>query len=249
MTQKKRTARIGWIVDVQNDFAKRRAPGGRLYVRDLFDDADAGAETVEPNVVQAVQLLRERADVIVYTGDWHHIDDAEIDPISPDATTGTYPPHCMGLSDDAAERAGAEIIAEIRPDDPLILDRDATSKQAHEVARRAVRERRPVFIQKHQFSVFTGNPATDDFLRALQQELGADTLEFYVLGHARDVCVTQFVDGVQAPERQERGYRVHALRDAMYGLGLEPEAETLARWRARGASVLRIDELARALGG
>jgi nicotinamidase-related amidase len=243
-----RTARIGWIVDVQNDFSKRGAPGGRLYVRNLFDDSDQGAEAVERNVVDAVELLREHSDVLVYTGDWHHADDAEIDPVSPDATKGTYPPHCMGLSADPAEREGAEIIAEIRPENPLLLPRDATPEQARDVARRAVREKRPVFIQKFQFSVFTGNPATDDFLRALQGELGAGTLEFVVLGHARDVCVTQFVDGVQQPERQQRGYRVQVLRDAMYGLGLEPEDETLARWQERGAQVMTVEELGRGLG-
>lgn len=242
------TARVGWIVDVQNDFAKRAAPGGRLYVHDLFDASDRGAEAVEPRVVEAVRLLREHCDALVYTGDWHAMDDEEIDAIAPDATRGTYPPHCMGLSADAAEREGAEIISEIRPYAPLLLPRDATAAQAREVAERAVRERRPVFIQKHRFSVFEGNAATDDFLHALQRALRADWLEFYVLGHARDVCVTQFVDGVQRPERRDRGYGVVALRDAMAGLGLEPEAETLARWSASGAEIRTVAELREAMG-
>jgi nicotinamidase-related amidase len=243
-----RTARIGWIVDVQNDFAKRGAPGGRLYVRNLFDDADPGAESVERSVVAAVELLREHSDVLVYTGDWHHVDDPEIEPVSPDARADTYPPHCMGLSDDPVEREGAEIIAEIRPGNPLLLPRDATAEQACDLAQRAVSERRPVFIHKSRFSVFTGNIATDDFLLALQEALGAETMEFFVLGHARDVCVTQFVDGIQQPERQQRGYRVRALRDAMYGLGLEPEGETFARWQEGGAEVTTVAELRKTIG-
>ena len=53
-----------------------------------------------------------------------------------------------------------------------------------------------------------------------------------MIGVARDVCVTQAVDGLQA-----RGYAVTAVRDATWGLGLEPEAETLARWAGQGRVV------------
>lgn len=243
-----RRARIGWIVDVQNDFARRDLPGGRLYVRDLFDESDAGAESVEENVVRAVRLLRERCDVVVYTGDWHSMGDPEIDADAPDPQRGTYAPHCMGMSKDPAEREGAEIIEPIRPEDPLVLERDAPPEEAREVARRAVREGRPVFVRKHRFSVFEGNSATDPFLLALQEELGADELEFYVLGHAREVCVTQFADGALAPERKARGYRVVALTDAMWGLGLEAEEVTLGRWTGAGAETLTVDELETHLG-
>jgi nicotinamidase-related amidase len=240
---KNRTARIGWIVDVQNDFAKSALPGGRLYVRNLSDPADAGAELVEDNVVRAVEILREQCDALIYTGDWHSMEDPEIDDTRPDPAQGTYAPHCMGMSPDPAEREGAAIIPEIRPRDPLILERDASPAQAREIAHRAVREKRPVMIRKHQFSVFTGNPATDTFLLALQEELGGRKMEFYVLGHAREVCVTQFIDGVQSPERRTRGYHVVALRDAMWGLGLETEEETLRRWREHGGESLWVDEL------
>jgi hypothetical protein len=53
---------------------------------------------------------------------------------------------------------------------------------------------------------------------------------------------------VQAPERRSRGYGVVALRDAMAGLGLEPESETLARWADRGAEILSVDELVGRIG-
>ena len=45
MAMTRHTARIGWVVDAQNDFLLPPEQGGRLYVRDLFDDGgDAGAQ-------------------------------------------------------------------------------------------------------------------------------------------------------------------------------------------------------------
>ena len=221
-------ARIGWIVDVQEDFMN---PDGRLYVRDLFDDSDPGATQVVPALEAATAWMRAHCDVIVYTGDWHGLDDAEIDPVAPDPARDTYPPHCMGRSPDPQERAGAEVIEEIRPEDSLVLAHDAVDEDAALVARLAVKQRRPVFVRKTRFNVFDGNPACETFVRSLGDALGR-ALEFVVIGVARDVCMTQAVDGLQA-----RGYAVTAVRDATWGLGLEPEAETLARWAGRGRVV------------
>lgn len=228
--------RIGWIVDVQNDFMLPTEQGGRLYVRDLFDESDRGAVQARAAIEQAVGWMRRHCRVLVYTGDWHGPDDEEIDAAAPDAARGTYPPHCMGLSEDAEERRGAEILASIRPGNPLVLPRGATPQQAREVAREAVESGRPTFIQKERFSAFEGNPGTEAFLDELHRLLGE--LEVVVAGVARDVCMTQAVDGMQA-----RGYRTVALRDATWGLGLEAEAETLRRW-ARGGRVVRLDDLA-----
>ena len=221
-------ARIGWIVDVQEDFMN---PDGRLYVRDLFDDSDPGAARIVPALVAGTAWMRAHCVVIVYTGDWHGLGDAEIDPVAPDPARDTYPPHCMGRSPDPVERAGAEVIAEIRPEDPLVLAHDAADEEAVLVARLAVKQRRPVFVRKTRFNVFEGNRACEGFVRSLGEVLGR-ALEFVVIGVARDVCVTQAVDGLQA-----RGYAVTAVRDATWGLGLEPEAETLARWAGRGRVV------------
>lgn len=223
-----RPALVGWIVDVQEDFMN---PEGRLYVRDLFDDSDPGAARVIPALEAATAWMRAHCDVIVYTGDWHGLDDAEIDPVAPDPARETYPPHCMGRSPDPEERAGAEVIEEIRPVDALVLAHDAGREDAVLVARLAVGQRRPVFVRKTRFNVFQGNPACETFVRALGEALGRAP-EFVVIGVARDVCMTQAVDGLQA-----RGYAVTAVRDATWGLGLEPEAETLARWAGRGRVV------------
>ncbi len=249
-------ALVGWIVDVQEDFMN---PDGRLYVRDLFDDSDPGAAQVVPALEAATAWMREHCDAIVYTGDWHGLDDPEIDPVAPDPARGTYPPHCMGRSPDAAERAGAKVIAEIRPVEPVVLAHDATDEDARRVARVAMSERRPVFVRKTRFNVFEGNPGCEAFVRSLGDALAARegaarvgaargsgrdggprrAPEFVVIGVARDVCVTHAVDGLQA-----RGYAVTAVRDATWGLGIEPEAETLARWAGRGR-VVTLAELGR----
>lgn len=221
-------ARVGWIVDVQEDFMN---PDGRLYVRDLFDDSDPGAVRIVPALEAGAAWMRAHCDVIVYTGDWHGLGDAEIDAVAPDPALDTYPPHCMGRSPDSVERAGAEVIAQIRPVDPVVLAHDATAAAAARVAALAVTQRRPVFVQKTRFNVFDGNPACETFVRSLGEVLGRP-LEFVVIGVARDVCVTQAVDGLQA-----RGYAVTAVRDATWGLGLEAEAATLARWAGRGRVV------------
>ncbi|MGH7540967.1 MAG: cysteine hydrolase family protein [Gemmatimonadota bacterium] len=228
--------RIGWIVDVQNDFMRPPEEGGRLYVHDLFDDVDPGAVEVEIRIERAVEWMREHCDILVYTGDWHSRDDEEIDPDDPDPERGTYPPHCMGLSDDPAEREGAQIIESIRPEEPLVLERDASREEAERIARTALREKRPIFIHKNRFDVFEGNPGAGPLLETLIAELGGDP-EIVVCGVSRDVCVTQAIDAMQA-----RGYRTVALKDATWGLGLEPEEETLARWAA-GGRVTTVDAL------
>lgn len=227
------SARIGWVVDVQNDFM---LPDGRLYVHDLFDASDAGASRARGRIEQAVAWMREHCDVLVFTGDWHAADDAEIDAVAPDAARGTYPPHCMGLSEDPDERRGAEILESVAPENPVVLPRGAGLELARETARIAVRERRPVFIHKERFSVFEGNPGAESLLDELRTLLG-EPLEIVVAGVARDVCVTQAVDGMQ-----QRGYRTVALRDATWGLGLEDEAATLARWAGNGR-VATLEEL------
>ncbi len=228
--------RIGWVVDVQNDFMIPAERGGRLYVHDLFDSGDPGAVRAVPAIERAVAWMREHCDVLVYTGDWHSLADEEIDPDHPDPEKGTYPPHCMGLSDDADERSGALVLESVRPRDPHVLARDAGPRDAVRVARAALADGRPIFVQKNRFDVFEGNPAAERLVQVLADDLGGDP-DFVVAGVARDVCVTQAIDGLQA-----RGYRTVAVRDATWGLGLEPESETLARW-VRGGRVVTLAEL------
>lgn len=230
-----RPPRVGWVVDVQNDFMR---PDGRLYVHDLFDASDVGALKAAPAIVDAVTWMRDHCDVVVYTGDWHAYGDREIDTVHPDATKGTYPPHCMGLSDDPVERDGAAIIAEIDPgDSTLVLPRDASEEMARDVAQRAVAERRPVFIQKREFSVFEGNAGADAFVKALRAALGGSP-EFVVCGVATDVCVKQVVEGLL-----DRAAPVRLVRDATWGLGLLGSADTYDTWERRGAHLTDVATL------
>ena len=227
--------RIGWVVDAQNDFMRPPEQGGRLYVHDLFDGGkDPGATQIIPALVRAVEWMRAHCDFVVFTGDWHHHHDPEIDPVAPDALKETYPPHCLGLSDDPIEREGASIIEEIRPADPVILPRDATPADADDVVRRALDERRPVWIHKNRFSVFEGNAAADAFVRALRERLGGQ-VEVFVAGVARDVCVKGAVEGMLD---ESRGLPVTLITDATWGLGIETEAQSLASWMARGAALI-----------
>lgn len=231
---------VGWVVDAQNDFMLPPERGGRLYVHDLFDGGkDPGAAQILGALVRAVEWMHAHCAVVVYTGDWHAYGDEEIDPVAPDAARGTYPPHCMGLSEDEAERRGAEVIDEIRPANPVVLARDASVGAAREVARTALRERRPIFIHKSRFSVFEGNPATDPLVDALREQLGA--LEFVIAGVARDVCVKGAVEGFLDPARRQP---VTLVTDATWGLGLESEAESLARWMGDGAALVTTRGLA-----
>ena len=228
--------RVGWVTNVQNDFMRPPSEGGRLYVSDLSDPSDEGAVLVKENIERAVRWMERHCDALVYTTDWHSLEDEEIDAVDPDPARGTYPPHCMGLSDDLEMVDGAAIIPSIRPEQPLVLERDADPATADTMARHAVRDGRPVVMRKSRFDVFDGNPAADAFVRALVEELGGE-VEFVVIGVARDVCVTQEVESLQA-----RDYPTVAVQDATWGLGLEDEETTLERWR-RGGRVVRLEDL------
>jgi nicotinamidase-related amidase len=236
------TPTIGWVVDVQHDFMVPPERGGRLYVRDLFAAGDVGAELARPAIERAVAWMHARCAAVVYTGDWHRLGDREIDPVAPDATRATYPPHCMGLSDDPAERAGAALLPGIAPADPVVLERDATAADAAAAVRAmgvggSADARRAAFVRKYEFSVFEGNPAADAFVQALVAAVGQEA-EFVVCGVATDVCVKAAVEGLLA-----RGHRVAVVTDACWGLGLESGALLFARWAAQGARLTTTDAL------
>ena len=236
MTRSRRTARVGWVVDVQNDFM---LPEGRLYVRDLFNETDQGARLARPAIERTVRWMRDHCEVMVFTGDWHGYGDREIDPETPDARAGTYPPHCMGLSPNDNEREGAQLLSSIAPGaDVLVLPRDASDDDARRLPRVAVHERRPVFVQKSEFSVFEGNRASAVFVEALLAALG-DPTEFVVCGVATDVCVKYAVEGLL-----DRGQQVRIVPDATWGLGLLSPAETFGAWQQRGAALTPVDLLA-----
>jgi nicotinamidase-related amidase len=236
--------RLGWVVDVQHDFMVPPQRGGRLYVHDLADPGDAGATKIERALARTVAWMSAHCDALVYTGDWHADDDREIDRASPNFRD-TYPAHCMGAGADPAERPGAELIPAVAPHGALaVVDREATPADADRAARAAAAGT-PVMIRKREFSVFAGQAQTDRFLATLAEALGGRP-EIIVCGVATDVCVKGAVEGFL-----DRGHAVTVVRDAVWGLGLVPDAELFAGWERRGARIAPLAELAaeRAVAG
>jgi nicotinamidase/pyrazinamidase len=213
------------MVDTQVDFMTPPEEGGRLYVRDQADPTDAGARAVTPALERLSRHAREQGILRVATGDWHTPDHREIDAASPDYRT-TFPPHCM-----AGER-GSEKITETKLRDPVVVPLRAEPEVAREAVRTARAEGRDIFLQKEEFSCFTGNPATE----ALLEELHPDALVVY--GVALDVCVKAAVDGML-----DRGHPVWMVEDATWGLGIEDADTLLGGWEARGARRIRTDDV------
>jgi nicotinamidase/pyrazinamidase len=216
---------VFWDVDTQFDFMTPTEHGGRLYVRDLGDDADRGAVQIVPQLQRLSDYAREHGILRVATGDWHVLAHREIDPENPDFRE-TYPPHCM-----AGER-GSEKIAETLLRDPVVIPLGADPSAAAEVARRAREEGRDIFLQKEEFSCFTGNPATGALLDALEPR------RVVVYGVALDVCVRHAVEGML-----DRGERVYLVEDATWGLGIERREGLLERWSARGMVRVTTDHV------
>jgi nicotinamidase/pyrazinamidase len=208
---------IFWDVDTQVDFMTPAAEGGKLYVHDLSDPADVGASALVPVLERLSDYARRHGILRVATGDWHTMEHREIDALHPDYRE-TFPPHCM------AGEPGAEKIAETALRDPIVLPIGASDEEARAAARTAEAEGRDIFVEKQEFSCFTGNPATD----ALLAELRPDAVVIY--GVSLDVCVRYAVEGML-----ERGLAVWVVEDATTGLGIEDPDALLARWAARGA--------------
>lgn len=222
---------VFWDVDTQFDFMTPAERGGRLYVRDLQDEADIGAEQIKPRLQRLSDHAREHGILRVATGDWHTPEHREIDAEAPDFRS-TYPPHCM------ADEPGAAKIPETALRDPIVVPLRAEPEVAREAVRRARAEGRDVFLRKEEFSCFTGNPATE----ALIEELDADA--FVVYGVALDVCVRHAVEGML-----ERGHTVYLVEDATWGLGLEPAEALIGRWQRQGLRRTTAEQVVRGVRG
>jgi nicotinamidase-related amidase len=144
----------------------------------------------------------------------------------------------MGRSTDAAECAGADLIPEVTPPrGSIVLPWDATPVIAARVATEAMEKGLPVFVQKTQFSVWTGNPAMDAFANELTDRLHARP-EIILAGVASDVCDDQAIRGFLA-----RGYPVTVVRDAIHSLGSQPDDAILAGWETLGARTTTLAAL------
>jgi nicotinamidase/pyrazinamidase len=215
-----------WDVDTQVDFMTPAEQGGKLYVRDLQDPQDVGAAQITEQLRRLSDYARRRGILRVATGDWHTLEHREIDSEAPDFRD-TYPPHCM------AGEPGSEKVPETALRDPVTIPLRAPAEVAREAARSARREGRDIFLQKEEFSCFTGNP---EATRALLDELDPDAIVVY--GVALDVCVRHAVEGML-----ERGERVYLVEDATWGLGLEAKESLLRRWEERGVQRVSTAEV------
>lgn len=245
---------LGWVVDAQNDFLRPPSEGGRLYVHDLAHPDRPGAARIIPQLAATVAALREQADLVVFTGDWHGSEDDEIDAIAPNPANGTYPPHCMGRSENPDEIEGAWIHAAVAPVGGYnrVLPWDASKDREEKIlARLAVaclevqRSRAEgvpalapaLFVQKNKFDVFAGNSR----IRSLLESLPTDGSPSVTLcGVASDVCVNQAIDGLQ---KHLPKWRLRVVRDAIAGLGIESDESCARRWKANGVVVADFSEL------
>jgi nicotinamidase-related amidase len=235
--------RIGWIVDAQKDFVKPPEQGGRLYVHDLGDATDPGAQLVVGAIARTVEWMVKEQMPIILTGDMHAPGDPEIDLVSPDPAKGTYPPHCMGYSRDAKEREGAEICDEVinalgqRTENGIEhLQSKASAGEAVYAAERALRGI-PLFVEKTKFSVWEGNKGMYDLASTLARQINGQ-VEFVIAGVATDVCVKQAVDGFR-----HGLYQVVVIKDAVHGLGIEKDDELFDQWRRQGVRVMTLADL------
>lgn len=224
-TQESARGIVFWDVDTQFDFMTPAEEGGKLYVKEAGDPTDEGARRIVPQLERLSRYAREHGILRVATGDWHSPEHREIDAENPDFRD-TFPPHCM------AGEPGAEKIPETALRDPITIPLRAPAGEASEAVRRARAEGRDLFLQKEEFSCFTGNPATEELLGALQADA------YVVYGVALDVCVRHAVEGML-----ERGERVYLVQDATWGLGLEERETLLRRWEARGAVLVTTAQL------
>lgn len=235
--------RIGWIVDVQNDFMN---PEGRLYVKNLKDPEDEGAQKIYGALNTSVQWMQENCDALVFTGDWHGPEDEEISN-TPDFLN-TYPPHCMGRSEDFGEALGAGLHPCVGPEfvmrSPILwrlpldgnhLDGTGFGILFREYIKREETSLPAIFIEKTKFDVFEGNQSTSDFLASLTE---GESAEIFVCGVATDVCVKFAVDGLIA-----RKHDVKIIMDAVYGLGITPPEELFGEWLDKGVGGVLTKDL------
>jgi len=225
--QRDSTDLLFWDVDTQFDLMTPPERGGRLYVRNGGDDGDPGAISIVPVLERLSRFARSHNVMRVATGSWRSVEHSEIDGELPDFRD-TFPPHCM------AGEQGSMKIAETELSDPLVLPLGVDVALAWDIARRAIREGRDIFLHKEGFSCFTGNPATAALLEALNPRA------IFVYGVALDVCVRHAVEGMLA-----RDWAVYVVVDAVWGLGLESASDLLALWQEGGAILVTTDEVVR----
>ncbi len=197
-----------WNVDTQYDFMRNDETfKGALPVE--------GARAIEQNLGKLTQFARIYDIKVVNTGDWHTLNDREIDNVNPDFKT-TYFAHCM------QNTKGAEHVPVTAPTNPAITywDRETFDKTA-------VQKNRDVVIYKNEFDAFVGSKHTEEILNIINPKT------VFVYGVATNVCVDFAVKGLL-----QRGKEVYVVEDAIKELPKEiaaqPLEDVLKQWNFDG---------------
>jgi nicotinamidase/pyrazinamidase len=203
--------------DVDTQFDFMR-PEGKLYV--------PGAETIIDKVSEIRRFALANGYSIVADVDWHSLANAEISD-TPDFEQ-TFPPHCMA-GEPGSERVGftgAVPIQYIRVEemDAEVLQKLISKKQFH------------IVIRKDVLDVFS-NPNTGELVKLIKPKKAV------VFGVALDFCVRCVVTGLS----RFPGVELYVLRDAVKGLGVQPEQEVFDEFTQMGVEISEFSCLKRSL--
>jgi nicotinamidase/pyrazinamidase len=179
--------KIMWKVDMQNNF---------LYDEKEFKNALTipGATDIIPNAKKVTDTAQDCGVQIVSTMDWHYLTSSELSD-NPDFNE-TYPLHCL------AHTQGAEIIDELKPKNPAIVEWDQSYKNLDNLV-----NEQEIVIRKDKFDVFEGNLNTENLIKTLNPN------RVIVYGVATNVCVDQAVTGLRKMVDE-----VYVIKDAIHGL-------------------------------
>jgi len=201
---------IFWNVDTQYDFMR---PDGKLHV--------PKAEQIEDNLARLTKLAEVKGIQVVNTADWHKRNSSELSD-NPDFVN-TFPPHCL------QDTKGAEYVPATDPKEPYKVEWEKGTLNLEELTKRNI------VIYKDKFDVFTGNPKTDQIVKAINPN------RVVVYGVATNVCVDYAVRKLL-----ERGVEVYVPTDAIKELPNLPLP--YENWQRDGAVLTQTDEIDKILG-
>ena len=207
---------IFWNVDTQYDFMRSdESFKGALAIQ--------GARIIEGNLARLTELAKVKRLKVVNTADWHKRDSPELSD-NPDFIN-TFPPHCLQYT------KGAEFVSATNPQDSYKIGWEQGDLNLEEIMRK-----RNVTIYKDKFDVFTGNPKTEQIVRAINPD------RVIVYGVATNVCVDCAVRGLL-----ERKIQTYVPTDAIKELPNLPLP--YESWQRKGAVLTTTDEIYEMLGG
>ena len=215
-----RSNKLFWIVDVQHDFMDR---DGKLYVE--------GAEDIKGNLSKVKSLIDKHNINTVHTMDWHYYDSAELSE-TPDFIN-TFPEHCM------AGTRGADIIPEIKPNDPLIINWDQRLDMNYADELIFFSDNKFEFLlRKDMFDFIEGNSNSAILTELLKERF----YDIYVVGVAGNVCVNFAVKNLL-----KENFNVKVITDCIKDLPNIPSCEK--EWLDEGAEIISLEDLEKLLVG